>query len=39
MSKLREAGLVDVTKRGIWSYYRLRRNLPPKTRALLDLLA
>jgi ArsR family transcriptional regulator len=39
MAKLREAGLVDVTKAGIWAYYRLARHLEPKTRALLDVLA
>ncbi len=39
MSKLREAGLVEVTRRGIWAYYRLRPQLEPKMRALLDLLA
>lgn len=39
MSKLREAGLVEVTRRGIWAYYRLRPGLEPKTRALIDVLA
>ncbi len=39
MGKLREAGLVEVVRRGIWSYYRLRAQLDAKTRALLDLLA
>jgi ArsR family transcriptional regulator len=38
MAKLREAGLVDVTKAGIWAYYRLSSRLEPKTRALLDVL-
>ena len=38
MAKLREAGLVDVRKAGIWSYYRLASRLEPKTRALLDVL-
>jgi ArsR family transcriptional regulator, arsenate/arsenite/antimonite-responsive transcriptional repressor len=38
MAKLREAGLVDVTRDGIWAYYRLNRKLEPKTRALLDVL-
>ena len=38
MSKLREAGLVDVSKAGIWAYYRLAHRLEPKTRALLDVL-
>jgi ArsR family transcriptional regulator, arsenate/arsenite/antimonite-responsive transcriptional repressor len=39
MAKLREAGLVDVSKAGIWAYYRLANHLEPKTRALLDVLA
>jgi ArsR family transcriptional regulator, arsenate/arsenite/antimonite-responsive transcriptional repressor len=38
MAKLRDAGLVEATKDGIWSYYRLHRRLEPKTRALLDVL-
>jgi ArsR family transcriptional regulator, arsenate/arsenite/antimonite-responsive transcriptional repressor len=36
MAKLKEAGLVDVTREGIWAYYRLRRNLDHRTRALLE---
>lgn len=39
MGKLRDAGLVEVTRRGIWAYYRLRPSLDAKTQALLDLLA
>ena len=38
MAKLREAGLVDVTKQGIWSFYRLAPNLPAPTRRILDAL-
>lgn len=38
MAKLREAGLVEVTKDGIWAYYRLNRRLDAKTRALLEVL-
>jgi ArsR family transcriptional regulator len=38
MAKLREAGLVDVSKAGIWAYYRLASRLEPKTRVLLDVL-
>ena len=38
MAKLREAGLVDVSKSGIWAYYRLASRLDPKTSALLDVL-
>jgi hypothetical protein len=30
--------LVDVSKSGIWSYYRLASRLDPKTSALLDVL-
>jgi ArsR family transcriptional regulator, arsenate/arsenite/antimonite-responsive transcriptional repressor len=39
MGKLRDAGLVDVTRRGIWSYYRLRPGMTAKIRALLDVVA
>jgi len=39
MAKLREAGLVESDKKGIWIYYRLRRDLTEKTRRLLkDLI-
>ena len=38
MAKLREAGLVDVTKRGIWSFYRLAPDLPAATRRILDAI-
>ncbi len=38
MSKLREAGLVQSEKRGIWIYYRLRDKLPTETRKLLSRL-
>ena len=38
MGKLKDAGLVEATRSGIWSYYRLARNLEPRTRTLLDLL-
>lgn len=38
MAKLKEAGLVDSEKRGIWMYYRLRKKLPPPTRRLLAQL-
>ncbi len=39
MAKLREAGLVEVTKRGIWSFYRLRPDLPERVRKIVDALA
>ncbi|MDQ2914006.1 MAG: metalloregulator ArsR/SmtB family transcription factor [Chloroflexota bacterium] len=38
MAKLREAGLVEVTKRGIWSFYRIAPDLPTATRRILDAL-
>ena len=38
MAKLREAGLVEVTKAGIWAYYRMTAGLDAQTRALLDVL-
>ena len=38
MAKLRNAGLVEVTKAGIWAYYRLATRLDARTRALLDAL-
>ena len=38
MSKLKDAGLVDSEKRGIWIYYRLRTKLAPATRRLLSQL-
>ena len=38
MAKLKEAGLVESEKRGIWIYYRLRKNLPQATRKVLAQL-
>src|SRR6266849_6289785 len=38
MSKLKEAGLVDSEKRGIWTYYRLAAGLDAGTRQLLNRL-
>jgi len=38
MAKLRDAGLVEVTRKGIWSFYRLRPDLPAATRRLLEAL-
>lgn len=35
MARLREAGLVESEKIGIWSFYRLRDDLRPATRRLL----
>jgi ArsR family transcriptional regulator len=38
MAKLRDAGLVEVTKKGIWSFYRLRPDLPAGARRIIDAL-
>jgi ArsR family transcriptional regulator len=38
MAKLKEAGLVQSEKDGIWVYYRLRQDLAPSTRRLLGQL-
>ena len=38
MARLREAGLVEVSRRGIWAYYRLRSHLPAKVAALIATL-
>ena len=38
MAKLKAAGLVDVTKKGLWSYYRLKTDIDPQTRSLLEAL-
>lgn len=38
LGKLREAGLVECEKRGIWVYYRLAAGLVAKTTELLDAL-
>lgn len=38
MAKLREAGLVEATRRGIWSYYRLAPQLPAPVRRIVDAL-
>src|SRR5215831_18901903 len=38
MAKLRVAGLVESQRRGVWVYYRLRTDIPPRARRLLDSL-
>src|SRR5439155_24556414 len=38
MAKLREAGLVDVTKQGLWSFYRLSPDLSAAARRILDAI-
>ena len=39
MAKLREAGLIEATKQGIWSYYRLAPNPPAQVRRIIEALA
>ena len=38
MGKLKAAGLVESSKQGIWVYYSLRKDLPPKVVGLLGAL-
>jgi DNA-binding transcriptional ArsR family regulator len=38
MGKLKEAGLVESEKHGIWMYYRLSEALPASTRQVLSQL-
>ena len=38
MGKLRDAGLVEVTKRGIWSFYRLAPHLSQSARRILEAI-
>ena len=38
MAKLKEIGLVEAEKQGIWMYYRLRADLAPATKQLLAQL-
>lgn len=38
MAKLREAGLVEVEKHGIWAFYRLRDDMPAGARRLVDAI-
>lgn len=39
MGKLKEAGLVMVTKKGVWSFYRLRPGSEARVQALLDAVS
>jgi ArsR family transcriptional regulator, arsenate/arsenite/antimonite-responsive transcriptional repressor len=39
MRRLKQAGLVELTRRGVWSYYRLRARLDPRTVAILDAIS
>lgn len=38
LGRLRDAGLLDVTRRSGWAYYRLRTDLPAATRRLIAAL-
>src|SRR5712664_4264777 len=38
MAKLRRAGLVEATRRGIWTYYRLAPHLPAPVRRIVEAL-
>lgn len=38
MARLREAGLVQSEKRGIWSFYRLRTDLPDAVRRIVEAI-
>ncbi len=39
MGRLREAGLVEATHSGIWTYYAIRHDLPERVRRIVDALA
>lgn len=39
MGKLKDAGLVEVTKKGIWAFYRLRPGTEARVQALLDAVS
>ncbi|HET8569693.1 MAG TPA: metalloregulator ArsR/SmtB family transcription factor [Candidatus Limnocylindria bacterium] len=38
MARLREAGLVESIRSGIWAFYRLRRDLPAPARRVIDAI-
>lgn len=38
VARLREAGLVKVTRRGVWAHYRLRPRLPDAARKIIEAL-
>lgn len=38
MARLREAGLVEATRQGIWAYYRLKPHLPAHVQRIIDAL-
>ena len=39
MKKLRDAGLVEASRKGIWTYYRLRPHLPERVRRIVEALS
>lgn len=39
MGKLREAGLIEARKGGIWTFYSLRRGLEPEVARLVEAIA
>jgi len=38
LARLRDAGILEVTRKGGWAYYSLRRDLPAATRRLIEAL-
>ena len=38
LARLRDAGLLDVTRQGGWAYYRMRTDLPAATKRLIAAL-
>jgi len=38
MAKLREARLIDCERRGVWAYYKLRTDIAPAVRTLIDAI-
>jgi ArsR family transcriptional regulator len=38
LARLRDAGVLDVTRKGGWAYYNLRRDLTAATRRVIDAL-
>ena len=38
LARLRDAGVLEVTRKGGWAYYSLKRDLPAATRRVIDAL-
>jgi ArsR family transcriptional regulator len=38
LAKLKEAGILEGTRRGVWTYYRLRPDLTPTARRIIEAL-